>query len=371
MKWAWLAVILLVVPSMASAGVQYTITDVGTLSGATASYGEGINNVGTVVGYSGGLSTAYHAFSWQNGTATDLGTLLGPSSESYGSSINNAGQVAATSDALVTPNGSDTIGGFRGMVVQNGTRTALGSLGGRDSNAYGINDVGQVVGSSFTSYSSTTPTHAFLWQAGTMTDLGTLAGGTNSSASTINSLGQAVGYSQNAAGNDRAVLWSGGTVTDLGTLGGADSWAMDNNNAGTTVGWAEDTTGTRRAFVDDAAGMRSLGSLGTASVAYGVNNSGLVVGDYTSTSGQSRAFVYSGGVMQDLSALILPTSGWVLTDAQKVNDSGQIVGTGTYDGETLAYELTPSPEPTSLAMVGLSSCFLLGRRRRNELNTNR
>ena len=330
MKWAWLGVLLAVVPSVASAGIQYTITDVGTLSGATASYGEGINNAGTVVGYSGDLSMAYHAFSWQSGTSpTDLGTLLGPSSESYGSSINNAGQVVATSDALVTPNGYDTIGGYRGMVVQNGTRTALGSLGGRDSNASGINDAGQVVGSSFTSFSSNTPTHAFIWQSGTMKDLGTLAGGTNSSASTINSLGQAVGYSQNAAGNDRAVLWSGGTVTDLGTLGGLNSWAMDNNNAGTTVGWAEETTGTRRAFVDNAASMLSIGSLGTASVAYGVNNSGLVVGDYTSTSGQSRAFVYSGGVMQDLTSLILPTSGWVLTDAQKVNDTGQIVGTGT------------------------------------------
>ena len=364
-RWAWLGFLLLVVPTMASAGVQYTITNVGTLSGASASYGEGINNAGTVVGYSGGVTTAYHAFSWQSGTTpTDLGTLLGPSSESYGYAINKAGQVVATSDATVTSNGSDMVGGFRGMVVQNGTRTALGSLGGRDSDAYGINDAGQVVGSSFTSWSGTTPTHAFLWQAGTMKDLGTLAGGTNSSAVAISSLGQAVGYSQNAAGNDRAAVWSGSTITDLGTLGGASSRAFDVNNGGATVGWATDATGTQRAFVDDAAGMRSLGSLGTASVAYSVNDSGLVVGDFTSTAGQSRAFVYAGGTTQDLNALILPTSGWVLTDARGVNDAGQIVGTGTYDGETLAYELTPSPEPTSLALVGLSSCLVLGRCRR-------
>src|SRR5262249_52144976 len=55
-----------------------------------------------------------------------------------------------------------------------------------------LNDAGQVVGSSITaSYAR----HAYLYQDGVMTDLGTL-GGTNSEARKINDAGQVVGYAQ-------------------------------------------------------------------------------------------------------------------------------------------------------------------------------
>jgi len=52
-----------------------------------------------------------------------------------------------------------------------------------------------------------------------MTDLGTL-GGTESLARGINDSGQVVGYSATASGHWYAFLYYGGTMADLGTLGG-------------------------------------------------------------------------------------------------------------------------------------------------------
>ena len=98
--------------------------------------------------------------------------------------------------------------------------TDLGTLGGGNSRAYGINDAGQVVGQSYTASGEE---RAFLWQAGVMTDLGTL-GGDYSEACAINNAGQVVGQSNNGAFGDYyrcdAFLWQYGVMTDLGTLGG-------------------------------------------------------------------------------------------------------------------------------------------------------
>ena len=68
--------------------------------------------------------------------------------------------------------------------------TGLGTLGGTLSNAYGINNSGQIVGDSVISNNNTS--HAFLYSGGVMTDLGTL-GGTFSTAVGINDNGQIVG----------------------------------------------------------------------------------------------------------------------------------------------------------------------------------
>jgi probable HAF family extracellular repeat protein len=74
----------------------------------------------------------------------------------------------------------------------------LGTLGGAHSFGWGINDSGQVVGSSAT---ATGEMHAFLWTDGVMQDLGTFLGGYYSSALGINNSGQVVGYSHSVPGH--------------------------------------------------------------------------------------------------------------------------------------------------------------------------
>jgi probable HAF family extracellular repeat protein len=82
--------------------------------------------------------------------------------------------------------------------------TDLGTLGGSGPVvAQGINDSGQVVG---TSYTASGFFHAFLWQSGSgMQDLGALGGG-NSQANGINDGGQVVGTSSTASGFFHAFL---------------------------------------------------------------------------------------------------------------------------------------------------------------------
>lgn len=62
-------------------------------------------------------------------------------------------------------------------------------------------------------------------------DLGTL-GGSESAAIGINARGQVVGGSTTASGEGRAFLWEKGTMIDLGTLGGESSFPYGITRAG-------------------------------------------------------------------------------------------------------------------------------------------
>jgi probable HAF family extracellular repeat protein len=76
--------------------------------------------------------------------------------------------------------------------------------------------------------------HAALFHNGQVIDLGTL-GGLNSEASGINKSGLVVGNSQLASGFVHAFLYNN-VMTDLGTLGGPNSYAIAINDSGQIVG---------------------------------------------------------------------------------------------------------------------------------------
>lgn len=120
---------------------------------------------------------------------------------------------------------------------------SLGSTGGQGSEAWGLNDVGKVVGESTTNVFGAS--HAFLWSNGSaMQDLGTL-GGTTSVARAVNDAGFVVGRSDVTSQITRAFLWQAGTgMADLGSLGGPDgdseAWDISDASGSTpfqVVGW--------------------------------------------------------------------------------------------------------------------------------------
>ena len=180
-----------------------------------------------------------------------------------------------------------------------------------------------------------------------MTDLGTLGGATGSGLG-INNAGQVTGHSTTSTGEDHVFLYANGRMADLGTLGGTTSEGLGINNLGQVTGWAATRTGGFHAFLYHNAQMQDLGTVSgyTDTFGYALNNLGEVVGVVVNSAGDDRAMLYRNGEMADLNNLIDPALGIILTDADGINDQGQIVA----NSESRAYLLTPVPEPSTLAL---------------------
>ena len=335
--------------------LDYSITGLGTLGGST-SYAYGINNSSQIVGESDiAGNAATRAFAYTNGAMTNLGTL-GGTTGSYAIGINNNGQIVGN-----TYTGMYTSG--HGFLYSNGSMRDIGTLGGSWSGflGNGINNNGQVVGISTTAGDATV--HAFLYSSGSMSDL-TVSTGLGMAAD-INDNGQIAGTN---AGS-HAALYSTGTVADLGTLGGQTSFSTGLNNNGQVVGSAYVAGNANlHAFLYSNGSMIDLGARpGMDSFATDINASGMVVGDFQVVPGQFgptdsfRAFVYSNGVMTDLNTLLAANSGWTLYSASAINDWGQIVGAGSFNGQMQAFLLNPNPSPVPLpAAAWLFGSGLLG-----------
>jgi probable HAF family extracellular repeat protein len=320
------------------------LTDLGTIPGNNSSRANAINARGWVAGFSetGGIDPltggpAGHAVLWKDGEMVDLGTLGGL--ESAAVYVNNGGQVVgmATSDAVF-----DSVS-FLGAALhpflwQDGVMRDLGTLGGPDATpASGCtNDRnGLVAGTSLTNSTPNATTdsptqHPFLWENGRMLDLGTL-GGTLASAQCANSGGQVIGQS-NLAGDveQHAFLWERGTMTDLATLGGSFSVALWLNDAGEAVGGA--LTPGDESFHASLWRHGVITDLGTLdgdcfSQAEAINSSGQIVGEsFSCDFSVRRAVLWDHGSIVNLNAVIPASSSLQIAEAPNINDRGEIAG---------------------------------------------
>jgi probable HAF family extracellular repeat protein len=329
------------------------LTDLGALPGGGGSYAIWINAKGDIAGLSGngvidpltGIPEAV-AVLWKDGEIINLGTLGGNGSIAI--QVNNRGQVVGGAANSIPDEFSlsPILGNpffttqTRAFLWENGVIQDLGTLGGPDSSAWFVNELGQVAGVSYTDSlpNDTTglPTlHPFLWEKSQMIDLGSL-GGAFSSVGGLNNRGAVVGL-MTLPGDEfqHPYLWDRGTLTDLGTLGGSNGEAVAINNAGEVAGVADLPDGSHNAFLWKNGVMIDLGNLGATSFAHAINSKGQVVGAsrVSFVPSQISAFLWEkGGPMIDLNTLIPAGSPLHLTFAEHINDRGEISGTGVPPG---------------------------------------
>jgi probable HAF family extracellular repeat protein len=357
---------------------RYTVTDLGTLGG-TFSIPFGINSAGRVAGGATLPGGSLHPFLWDDGHMTDLGTLGGPNGNAGGP--NGRDELAVLAEtSKPDPLGEDFCGFSThliclGALWQKGALTPLPTLGGNNGQAFSLNNRGQVIGIAETSTRDPTCTspqvldfEAVIWgpKPGEIQELRPLPGDSVGFALGINDKGQVVGSSGSCANTPlfplaigpHAVLWKNGSATDLGNLGGTKvNVAAAINNRGEVVGAADlpsETPGFPMVQVHSFlwtkdTGMQDLGTVGADFSSFpagsdGINNKGQVVGSSCDSNGNCRAYLWEDKVMMDLNALTPANSPLYLQMANGgINDAGEIAGVALVKstGEVHAFLATP------------------------------
>jgi probable HAF family extracellular repeat protein len=277
--------------------------------GTNTPVGRGLNETGTIVGWSG---YPLKAFRWDEGAFTALPGLAGDLHR-VASDVNDAGVVVGHS-------GYETIEPPQHAVRWiDGVPEDLGTLpGDTTSHAEGLNETGTVVGSS----SNGGDSHAFVWtEADGMIDITPTA--RLAQAYDVNESGQVAGYA-----DARAFVWEDGQITYLGVPAGfAYSAAFAINDAGVVSAQVTSASGNteRAARWTPGVGWQVLGGIGEFAEPWGINNAGSVVGASGASFSSRHGFIY----LDDWGFLwlndLLTSSDWNVLDATDIDDQGRIV----------------------------------------------
>jgi uncharacterized protein (TIGR03437 family) len=371
---------------------QFTIQDLGTLPNLPACNATALSQSGNVVGYCTSLTAqnlllnapTTHVFLYSNGVMTDLNITTPPTA--FPTAVNDSGTVVGGDVMLNLISESATASPF---IYENGaSQSILGSL--QSLLPLGLNNAGQMVGTSIqvntNSLNFFINSKAFLdpLASGIPTQL-TVSGGT-SAAFGINASGVVAGASgQPNLTGVTPLLWQQNLVPQALPLlsGFAQEIATSVNDSGVAAGAAFgvnftetiDPTANAHAVLFNSGSVTDLGTLplDASSFAMGINNSGSVVGfssskppDFTlhlaaylyAPANNYHAFFYSGGKMYNLNDLLVNGTGWQLSFATQINNAGQIVGSGLFQGPNNggsvqhAFLLTPVSGPNVTAIVG-------------------
>ncbi len=158
-------------------------------------------------------------------------------------------------------------------------------------------------------------------------------GAFNTNAFGINNEGQIVGYYRILPAPRHALLIDKGQFIPLApstALGSHLSEAFDINERGDVVGTYLDDQGSQHGFLLSNDVLTNIDFPGsTANDAFGINASGTIVGDFTDATGALHGFVLRDGVYMQIDV-----PGAVDTEAVRINASGDIVGSWDTDINT-------------------------------------
>jgi len=371
---------------------QYELTFLDDLGGN--SRGNSINNRGWIAGFS--IKPAIgkrHAALWRDGSILDLGTLGTPDKNSNVTwpVKNDRGIIAGISQTNTPePNGESWscaafFGGQSGYIClgfvwENDVMTPLYPLpGGNNSFATGADNTGRVVGWAETGVHDSTCVGTqelqflpVVWgpAPGQIERLPLFGADTSGAATAINNRGEIVGISgscDQAVGRrtaKHAVLWYNGSVTNLGNLG-AELWItpMAINEHGDIVGFgatdANDLNGDYlRAFIwTRKDGMKRIDPLPISdhvfSQANAINERGQVVGSSCTLLGACLGFLWQDGVITYLKDLVPGFTGAII-NGQDINDEGEITGRAVNPatGKITAFRMVPIAETVSGQNLG-------------------
>jgi probable HAF family extracellular repeat protein len=298
--------------------------------------------------------------------------------------INNRGEIAGNV-------GTDE--GPRAAIYSRGVVTQLGTLGGRESQAFGINDRGDVAGASMIDVPpGAFGLRAFFFSDGLMENLGTVRGLSQGIA--VNNRRIVVGYDSDTSGEPQdAFIYRNGrkrlvpaavmsAINERGQIAGAEIAPVTNvttafvfhrgrfrylgtlpgdvsaapaaiNERGQTIGFSWNAAGVNRMFFHDGRRMHELEGPAVGDMRHlvpvGLNNRGdVTVNENDDTGGTSGAgHLYHDGEWHNLNNLLSPRdpqSPFVtMLRVGGINDRGQIVAVGrnsqtNFDG---TYLLTP------------------------------
>lgn len=331
------AVVCLLSASVSSVYAQPTITNLGTLPGATGSAAHGVSADGAVVVGGTTINSADHrAFRWTRSAGLEnLGVLAG---ESWSAAR------AVSHDGSVVVGYADFWTGARAFRWTSGTGMQnLGALPGEIySYASAVSGDGTVVvGSSEFGPGG----RAVRWtSAGAIENLGAIPSDTIYSSAS-------------------AVSFSGGIIFGLCDISRTFRWTQSagmqdlqldvrpsatNGEGSVVVGYHFVGSSTRGVRWNSADGIQNLGTPpgASSSRAFGLNGDGSIVVGTCDWPDNPRASMWTAALgMVDLNSY-LPTlglnlSGWILQEARAISSDGStIVGTGAFNGATRAWVVT-------------------------------
>lgn len=280
----------------------------------------GINQAGAVVGTTSPRKAAF----WNRQSGLKEINLLPGFSAAEGVALNSSGQMIGL--AIDVPTNRR-----QAFTYKDGILTPL-SKGAR---AFAINNAGVIAGESPGKITSA----PVFWKELTPVSLGGCCGGT---ALAINNRGQIIGNIYNEEGRYHAFLWDQTDgLRQIGPAGDFSS-AVLLTDAGDYVLQVPPRS---LLFYHDGKAVQLSLAPKAPSHPRAMNRCGAIVGSFGIFADYYRAFAWdTSSGFHDLNSLIPSGSGWKLQEATSINDHGEIVGWGIFNGEDYAgFLLVPLP----------------------------